>query len=274
MVPMIELNNGAAIPVVGFGVYKIDDGQVAAAMNTAFAAGYRSIDTASLYGNERGVGRAVRESGIPREELFVTTKLWNTEHGYDSALRAFDASLDRLGLSYVDLYLIHWPLPSVDKYVETWRAFERIFFDGKAKAIGVSNFKETHIRRLLAETDVPPAVNQVELHPRLQQPELRNFHREHGIALEAWSPLARGGDVLEEPMIIAMSAKYAKSPAQVILRWHLQQGHIIIPKSVTPQRIRENVDLFDFELDADDMAAIATLDSGFRTGADPDLLGL
>ncbi|WP_020671898.1 aldo/keto reductase [Amycolatopsis nigrescens] len=274
MVPAIELNNGVRMPTLGFGVYKISDEEVERAVRAAVEAGYRSIDTATLYRNERGVGSAVRASGLPREELFVTTKLWNTEHGHDQALRAFDTSLRELGLDYVDLYLIHWPVPSEDRYVETWRALEKILADGRARAIGVSNFKQSHLRRLLDETDVVPAVNQVELHPKLQQPELRGFHQEHGIVTEAWAPLARGGDLLGEQVIRTVAAKHGKSPAQAVLRWHLEMGHVVIPKSVTPQRIAENIEVFDFELDSQDIAAIATLECGGRTGADPDELGL
>lgn len=253
-------------------MYKIGDDEVVRAIHTAIEAGYRSIDTATLYANERGVGEAVRTSGLPREDLFVTTKLWNTEHGYDSALRAFDTSISELGLDYVDPYLIHWPLPSRDKYVETWRAVGKIASDGRARAIGVSNFKAPHLERLMAETGVIPAVNQVELHPWLQQPLLREFHDKHEIITEAWSPLARGGELLADETITTIAGKHGKTPAQVVLRWHIEMNHMVIPKSVTPQRIAENIDAFDFALDAHDVAAIATLEQGRRTGADPDTL--
>ncbi|KZB80594.1 aldo/keto reductase [Amycolatopsis regifaucium] len=272
MVPSIRLNNGTSLPQLGFGVYKIGDDEVAGAVRTAIEAGYRAIDTATLYANERGVGEAVRTSGLPREELFVTTKLWNTEHGYDSALRAFDTSLRELGLEYVDLYLIHWPLPSQDKYVETWRALEKIASDGRAKAIGVSNFQIPHLERLIEETGTVPAVNQIECHPWLQQPLLRKFHEKHEIVTEAWGPLARGGELLIDEKITTIAKKHGKTPAQIVLRWHIEMNHLVIPKSVTPQRIAENMDVFDFALDAHDGAAIATLEQGKRLGPDPDTL--
>ncbi|MFD5096517.1 aldo/keto reductase [Amycolatopsis thailandensis] len=273
MVPSIRLNNGTSLPQLGFGVYKIGDDEVVDAVRTAIETGYRAIDTATLYANERGVGEAVRSSGLPREELFVTTKLWNTEHGYDSALRAFDTSMGELGLSYVDLYLIHWPLPSQDKYVETWRALEKIASDGRAKAIGVSNFQIPHLERLIEETGTVPAVNQIECHPWLQQPLLRDFHDKHEILTEAWSPLARGGDLLADEKITTIAGKHGKTPAQIVLRWHIEMNHLVIPKSVTPDRIKANMDVFDFALDAHDTAAIATLEQGKRLGPDPDTLG-
>ncbi|NIH88198.1 aldo/keto reductase [Amycolatopsis granulosa] len=269
MVPSIRLNNDVELPALGFGVYKLADGDVGAAMRVAIEAGYRSFDTATLYGNERGVGAALRASGLPREELFVTTKLWNTEHGYDSALRAFDGSRKLLGLDYVDLYLIHWPVPRQDRYVETWRALEKILADGGARAIGVSNFQVPHLERLIAETEVVPAVNQIELHPGLQQPALRAFHAEHGIVTEAWSPLARGRQ-LDSEVVTTVARKHGKTPAQVVLRWHIEMGHMVIPKSATPSRIRENIDIFDFELDAQDIAGFATLQSGDRHGPHPE----
>ncbi|RBM23613.1 oxidoreductase [Prauserella sp. PE36] len=271
MVSEVELNNGVRIPQLGYGVYRIPDGDVAGAVHRAFEAGYRSIDTATLYGNERGVGQAVRESGLPREDVFVTTKLWNTEHGHDEALRAFEGSLRQLGLDYVDLYLIHWPVPSRDRYVDTWRALEKIASDGRARAIGVSNFQVPHLRRLIDETGVVPAVNQIELHPWLQQPKLRAFHEEHGIATEAWSPIARGGERLSGSEVISTVArKHGKTPAQVVLRWHIELGHIAIPKSVTPERIKQNIDVFDFEFDEQDVAGFATLEAGERLGPHPD----
>jgi 2,5-diketo-D-gluconate reductase A len=266
MVPEIELNNKVQLPQVGFGVYKVPDDEVGQAVRVALDAGYRSIDTATLYKNERGVGAAVRASEIPREEIFVTTKLWNTDHGYDAALRAFDTSMDELGLDYVDLYLIHWPVPDQNLYVESWRALEKILDDGRARAIGVSNFAEEHLRRVLDEGDVVPAVNQIELHPWLQRPELRGFHQEHGIATEAWSPLARGGELLTSDPITTIARKHGKSPAQVVLRWHIEMDHIVIPKSVTPHRIAENIDVFGFELDSHDIAAISTLEAGRHVG--------
>lgn len=268
-VPDIVLNNDVTIPQFGLGVFKVPGESTAAVVGQAIETGYRSIDTAAAYQNETGVGEAIRETDVPREELFVTTKLPNSDHGYDSAMRAFDASIGKLGLDYLDLYLIHWPLPERDRYVETWRAFEKLYADGRVRAIGVSNFQIPHLRRLFAETSVVPAVNQVELHPALQQAELRAFHAEHGIATEAWGPLARGG-ALGDPAITGLAAKYGKSPAQIVLRWHLELGTIVIPKSVTPSRIRENIDVFDFEFAEDDLELIAELDTGARTGPDPD----
>lgn len=269
-VPSITLNNDVTIPQLGFGVWQVENEAATAAVSTALEAGYRSVDTAAIYGNEEGTGKAIAESGVPREELFVTTKVWNSDHGYDATLRAFDSSLTKLGLDYVDLYLIHWPLPARGTSVDTYKALEKIYAEGRAKAIGVSNFHPAHLERLLAETSVVPVLNQVELHPQLQQQELRDFHAKHGIATEAWSPLGSGKGLLDEPTIAAIATKHGKSPAQVVLRWHLQLGTIVIPKSVTPSRIRENIDVFDFALDADDLAAIAGLDQGRRTGPDPD----
>ncbi|WP_327327020.1 aldo/keto reductase [Streptomyces sp. NBC_01210] len=268
-VPSIPLNNGVAMPQLGFGVWQVPDDEAAKVVGTALEAGYRSIDTAAIYENEEGTGRAIAASGIAREDLFITTKLWNSEQGYDSTLRAFDTSLDKVGLDYIDLYLIHWPVPSKSAYVETYKAFEKIYADGRAKAIGVSNFAAEHLERLIGETSVVPAVNQIELHPQLQQTELRAFHAEHGIRTEAWSPLGQGKGLLEVPTVVAIAQKHGRTPAQVVLRWHLQIGNVAIPKSVTPSRIRENFDVFGFELDADDLAALAALDEGKRLGPDP-----
>ncbi|OEV30205.1 oxidoreductase [Streptomyces nanshensis] len=270
-VPQVTLNNGVRIPQLGFGVFQIPDDETAAAVGTALEAGYRSIDTAAVYGNEQGVGRALASSGIPREELFVTTKLWNDDQGYDETLRAFDTSLEKLGLDHVDLYLVHWPLPARDRYLDTWRAMEKIHADGRARAVGVSNFQPAHLTRLLENTGVVPAVNQIELHPRLQQRELRAFHTEHGITTEAWSPLAQGA-LLRDPAVTAIAQAHGRTPAQVILRWHLQIGNVVIPKSVTPERIRQNIDVFDFSLSDEEVAAITPLDDGTRTGPDPDTL--
>jgi 2,5-diketo-D-gluconate reductase A len=269
-IPRLTLNTGAAIPQLGFGVYQVPPHETVAAVTTALEAGYRSIDTAALYGNEREVGDAIAASGVPREELFVTTKLWNDRQGRDRALHAFDESLGLLGLEYVDLYLIHWPAPTADRYVETWRALEQIRDDGRARAIGVSNFQVSHLQRLLDETDTVPALNQIELHPLLQQAELRRFHADHEILTEAWGPLARGGDLLSHPTITTLAERHGKSPAQVVLRWHVEIGNVAIPKSVTPARIAENLDVFDFELDASDLAAIERLDADHRTGPHPD----
>ncbi|GEB47647.1 oxidoreductase [Streptomyces cacaoi] len=272
-VPAVTLNTGEAMPQLGFGVFQVPDAEAEAVVAEALDAGYRSIDTATLYENERGTGRALAASGIPREDLFVTTKLWNTDQGHDAALRAFDSSLHRLGLDYVDLYLIHWPAPGQDRYVETWRALARIHAEGRARSVGVSNFEPEHLRRLLDDGGPVPAVNQIELHPRLQQEELRAFDAEHGIATEAWSPLGRNNGVLTDPAVRAVAEKHGRSAAQTVLRWHLQLGNVVIPKSVTPARIRENIDVFGFELDEADMRAIGTLETGVRVGPDPATFG-
>ena len=269
-VPTVQLNTGMDMPSLGFGVFQIGPEEVMGPVRGALDAGYRLIDTAWGYHNEEGVGRAVRESGIPREQLFITTKLTNSEHGYDRALRAFDASLAKLGMDYVDLYLIHWPLPKAGLYVETWRAFEKLHAAGRARSIGVSNFTIAHLQKLLDETGTVPAVNQVELHPRLAQPALREFHSLHGIATEAWAPIGQGKGLLEDPAIKEMAERYGKSPAQVVLRWHVQIGDIAIPKSVTPARIRENIDVFDFELSPTDVAQLSELGPEQRIGPDPD----
>jgi diketogulonate reductase-like aldo/keto reductase len=269
-VPTIILNNGVAMPQLGFGVWQVPDDEAETAVRTALDAGYRSIDTAAVYGNEEGTGKALAGSRLPREELFVTTKLWNSDQGYDAALRAFDDSLRRLGLDHVDLYLIHWPAPAKDRFVETWRALEKIYADGRARAIGVSNFHPAHLQRVLDEGTVAPALNQIELHPDFAQADLRAFHAAHGIATEAWSPLGQGKGLLDEPLLRELGDRHGASPAQVVLRWHLQLGNVVIPKSVTPSRIRENIDVFGFELGAADMKALAGLDAGNRIGDDPD----
>jgi 2,5-diketo-D-gluconate reductase A len=269
-VPNVKFNNGVEIPQLGFGVWQVPDDEATPAIRTAIEVGYRHIDTAAIYGNEAGTGRAIAESGVPREELFVTTKLWNSNQGYDSTLRAFDESVEKLGLDYVDLYLVHWPAPKRDSFVETWKAFQTLYGDGRVRSIGVSNFLPEHLTRLLEETDVVPAINQVELHPYLQQRELRTFHEEHGIATEAWSPLASGGaGLLDDPAIAKVAAAHGRTPAQVILRWHTQVGNVVIPKSVTPSRITENFEIFDFELSGDDLATIGTLDRDGRVGGHP-----
>jgi len=270
-VPTVTLNNGVTIPQLGFGVFQVPDDETTTAVAAALEAGYRSIDTAAVYGNEAGVGRALAESGLAREELFVTTKLWNADQGYDATLAAFDTSLDKLGLDHVDLYLIHWPTPARGLYVDTWRALEKLLADGRIRAAGVSNFQPGHLRRLREESPLVPAVNQIELHPGLQQSELRAVHAESGIATEAWSPLAQGA-LLDDELLTSLAGRHGKTPAQVVLRWHLQLGNVVIPKSVTPARIRQNIDVFDFELSAADMDAIAGLDRGMRTGPDPDTL--
>jgi 2,5-diketo-D-gluconate reductase A len=268
--PTVTLNDGNRMPQLGFGVFQVPNEETAAAVSAAFEAGYRAIDTAAMYRNEEGVAKAIADSGIPRDELFITTKLNNDGHGYDDALRAFEASRTRLRLDYVDLYLIHWPLPAQDRYVDTWRAFEKLRSDGLARSIGVSNFQPAHLQRLLDETDVVPALNQIELHPYLTQEALRAFDAEHGIATEAWSPIAKGGELLSDPAITSLAEKYGKTPAQIVIRWHLQLGNVVIPKSVTPARIKENIDVFDFELADDDVTSISELNRDERTGPDPD----
>lgn len=272
-VPNVLLNNGIEIPQVGFGVWRVPSAETQRAVATALAAGYRHVDTAKLYDNEEGVGAAVRESGLDRDAVFVTSKVWNTDQGYDSTLRAFDATMERLGFDVLDLYLIHWPRPEAGTAADTWRAMEKLYLDGRVRAIGVSNFNPGHLARLLDTAEVVPTVNQVELHPYLQQGELREFHADQGILTEAWSPLASGGAVLADDTIRRIAAKHDVTPAQAILRWHTQLGNVVIPKSVTPSRIAENFDIFDFELDGDDLSAFARLDRGERTGPDPYAFG-
>jgi len=266
--PVLTLHDGVEMPQLGFGVFQIPPGETQEKVEEALSVGYRHVDTAAAYRNEAGVGAAIAATGVRREDVFVTTKLWNSEQGYDSTLRAFEASLERLGTGHVDLYLIHWPLPSRGLFLETWRAFERIKEDGGASSIGVSNFRVDDLERLEAEAEQRPTVNQVELHPRFQQAELRAWGTAHGVVTEAWSPLAQG-DLLEDGTIETVAAHHDRSLAQVILRWHLQIGNVVIPKSSNPERIRENFELFDFELSDDDMAALERLDSGNRIGPDP-----
>jgi diketogulonate reductase-like aldo/keto reductase len=271
-VPTVTLENGVEIPQLGLGVWQIEDEIVPDVVRAALDSGYRHVDTAAIYGNEDGVGRALAAAGLPRDEVFLTTKLWNSDQGYDSTLKAFDASLHRLGLDYVDLYLIHWQSLKRDKYVDTWKAFEQLYADKRVRAIGVSNFHVPALQRLFDETDLRPAVNQIELHPALPQDELRAFNAENDIVTESWSPLAQGG-LLSEPTLKRLAEKHGKSPAQIVIRWHLQLGNVVIPKSKTPARIAENIDVFDFTLDNEDMAAIADLETGLRTGGDPDIFG-
>jgi 2,5-diketo-D-gluconate reductase A len=271
-VPNVSLSTGTTtidIPQLGFGVWQVPDAEVTDAVATALEVGYRSIDTAAAYENEEGVGRALARTDVPREEIFLTTKVWNDEHGYESTLRAFDASAKRLGQEVVDLYLIHWPVPSKDAYVDTWRALLELRSQGRIRAAGVCNFQPAHLQRLLDETGELPALNQIELHPRLQQAELRAFHAQHGIVTEDWSPLA-SGELLSDPVIAGIAQRLNRTPAQVILRWHLQLGNVVIPKSVTPSRIAENFAIFDFELEPADLAAIEGLNRDERTGPDPD----
>ena len=269
-VPTIRLNNGVEIPQLGFGVYQVPPEDTADAVSTALEIGYRHIDTAEMYGNEKGVGEAVARAGLDRGEVFVTSKLNNGFHRRDDALRAFDQSLGDLGFEYLDLFLIHWPLPGIDvDYIETWKAMEEIYASGRCRAIGVSNFQAHHLRRLFSETQVRPAVNQIEVHPYLTQEELRAFDADHEIVTEAWSPIAQG-KVLGDPAIVAIAERLGRTPAQVVLRWHVQRGDVVFPKSVSRQRMQENYELFDFELGTDDMATLAGLDRGERTGPDPD----
>jgi len=270
-VPDVSLNDGRTIPQLGFGVFQIDPAETAEAVRTAIEVGYRHIDTAEMYGNEKEVGEGVRSSGIDRDDVFVTSKLNNSFHRPDDARRAFDGTLEALGFDHVDLFLIHWPLPTRydGDFVSTWKTMEEFYRDGRARSIGVSNFTPHHLRRLARETEVIPAVNQVEVHPFFTNDEVRAYGAEHGIATEAWSPIAQGG-VLKDPTIVTIAERVDRTPAQVTLRWHLQRGDIVFPKSVTESRVRENFALFDFELSDDDIAAISALNRDERTGADPD----
>lgn len=266
---LLPLNDGRAIPQLGFGVYKLEDDGAPAIVGAAIAAGYRSIDTAAIYANETGVGRALRASVVSRPDLFVTTKLWNDEQGFDRALRAFDSSLERLGLDDVDLYLIHWPCPDRGLYVETWKALIRLREEGRAKSIGVSNFTVAHLERIIGETGTVPVVNQIELHPRFQQHALRDFHARHGIVTESWSPLGQGQE-LNDPVLTGIAERHGRSPAQVVLRWHLDNGLVAIPKSQNPGRIVENIDVFGFTLSTADHEALSGLDrADGRIGPDP-----
>ncbi|WP_449354346.1 aldo/keto reductase [Virgibacillus natechei] len=264
------LNNGLRIPQLGYGVWKVPNEEATSAVKQALESSYRLIDTARVYGNETGVGEAIAGSNVSREDLFITTKVRNKEQGYENTLKAFDASLEKLGLDYVDLYLIHWPMPKHDMYVETYKALEKIYKDGRAKAIGVCNFDIEHLERIMGECEIKPAVNQVECHPFLQQTELKKFCREHDIQLEAYSPLMNGTNVMQESVIQEIADDYGKTPAQVILRWHLQTDVVVIPKTVTPSRMEENIDVFDFELSASDMEKIATLDRNERNNQVPN----
>lgn len=273
-VPSLVMNNGLQIPQLGFGVFLVPPEETKQAVTEALDAGYRLIDTAQGYRNEEGVGAAIAESDVPRDELFITTKLTNSEQGYDTTLAAFDGSMDKLGIDVLDLFLIHWPQPMFDQYVETWRAFEKLLADGRVRSIGVSNFEIPHLQRLLAETDVTPAVNQIELHPEFPQEDLREFHQQHGILTESWGPLGQGKGLLENPQIVEVAQRKGRTPAQVVLRWHVQVGCVVIPKSVNPDRIRENINIFDFELDDADMAEISKVRTGERLGGDPNVFAM
>jgi 2,5-diketo-D-gluconate reductase A len=268
-VPSLDLPGGESIPQLGFGVFQVPPEDTNEVTLRALEVGYRHIDTAAAYRNEAGVGQAVRESGLPREDVYITTKLWNSDQGYDEAKRGLRASLDRLEMSHVDLYLIHWPAPAQDKYLDTWKAFIELQQEGLTRSIGVSNFQESHLERIISETGVVPAVNQIELHPYLQQPGLRREHAERGIVTEAWSPLAQGA-VLDDPVLVEIAERHGVTSGQVVLRWHIQLGNVVFPKSVTQSRIEENFDIFGFALTDDDMQAIEGLDRGERTGPDPD----
>ena len=271
-VPVLDLNDGNKAPQLGFGVFQIPDGETADAVASALAAGYRSLDTAAIYKNEAGVRQAIERSGVARGDIFLTTKLWNAEQGFDSTLKAFDASLKKLGSDYVDMYLIHWPTPKRDLYVDTWKAFIRLREEGRIRSIGVSNFQPTHLDHLVKETGVVPVVNQIELHPDFAQRDVVAANTRLKIITESWSPLGQGGDLLKNDALVAIGRKHGKTPAQVVIRWHVQLGHMVIPKSVTPERIKANIDVFDFELSADEMKAIDGLDAGNRMGPHPDQL--
>ncbi|MET4674768.1 MULTISPECIES: aldo/keto reductase [unclassified Luteibacter] len=269
-VPVLDLNDGNKAPQLGFGVFQIPDAETADAVAAALKAGYRSIDTAAIYKNEAGVRQGMERSGVPRGDIFLTTKLWNSEQGFDSTLKAFDESVTKLGTDYVDMYLIHWPTPKHDRYIDTWKAFIRLREEGRIRSIGVSNFQSAHLDRIVQETGVVPVVNQIELHPDFAQRDVVAANAKHKVITEAWSPLGQGGDLLKNDTLVALGKKYGKSSAQVVLRWHVQLGHMVIPKSATPERIAANIDVFDFALTDEDMKAIAGLDAGKRMGPDPD----
>jgi 2,5-diketo-D-gluconate reductase A len=268
-VPVIRLRDGVEIPQLGFGVFQIAPEETVETVTLAFETGYRHVDTAAAYGNEAEVGQAYRASGLAREDVFITTKCPNDSHGYDEATRALHDSLERLELDFVDLYLIHWPIPRQDRYVETWRAFIDRQREGLIRSIGVSNFQPEHLARITEESGVVPSVNQIELHPRFQQPELRGEHDDRGIVTEAWSPLAQG-EVLDDATLAEIAEAHGRTTGQVVLRWHIQLGNVVFPKSATPARIRENFEIFDFHLSEAEMEAIEALDAGERTGADPE----
>ena len=268
-IPNLKFNNGVEIPQLGLGVFLVkEENELKNAVKAALETGYRHIDTAMIYGNETYVGDAIRESGVDRKEIFITSKVWNYDHGYEETKAAFQASLDRLGTDYLDLYLIHWPSP---KYIETWKAMEELYHEGKIKAIGVSNFQIHHLEDLLAHSEVVPVINQIETHPEFPQNELHEFLKQHNILHEAWGPLGQGkNNLLEQPVLVELGKKYGKTPAQIVLRWHVERGIVVIPKSVTPSRIKENSEIFDFSLTPEDMEKIASLNTGKRYGRNPD----
>lgn len=271
-IPTLALNDGQHVPQLGFGTWKIDDNKAPDAVQTALDAGYRLIDTASMYGNEEGVGRGIARAGVPREEIFLATKLWNDDQGFDATLRAFDASASKLGTDYLDLYLIHWPTPRRDLFLDTWKAFIRLQQEHRVRSIGVCNFQREHLQRLIAETGVKPVLNQIELHPDFSQRELVDFNTKQGVVTEAWSPLGQGGDLLKNATLAELSQVHGKSVAQVIIRWHLQRNHMVIPKSEHAGRIRENLAVFDFRLTDEELRRIDALDRGKRLGPHPDEL--
>lgn len=270
-IPNITLNNGVQIPQIGLGVWKAaEGGEVENAVRVALEAGYRLIDTAAVYGNEVGVGQGIKASGVPREEIFVTTKLWNAHHAYDEALHAFEESLSKLDCEYIDLYLIHWPLPMEGKFTEAWQALEQLYGDKRVRAIGVSNFTPAHLDTLMQSAEIVPAVNQIELHPLLTQNEIRDYCAPRGIAIESYSPIMRGGEILENPIVADLATQHGKTSAQIVLRWHVQNGFIVIPKSVHRERIQENIDLFDFELSTAEMQQIDGMNANVRLAPDPN----
>ncbi len=272
-IPLVRLNNGVLMPQLGLGTYGVPSDQSSKSVSVALVNGYRLIDTAAAYRNEEGVGEAIRNSGIPREEIFVTSKLWNSDHGYDNAIKGYETSLKKLGLDYLDLYLMHWPLPMKGLTAETWKGLERVYKEGRVKAIGVSNFKPKHIERLLQGTEIVPAVLQIEIHPSFIQEEVRQYAKDHGIQVESWYPLSGQSGrakLLSLPLLTDLAVEHGKTPAQIVLRWHTQLGLVVIPKSSDPGRIRENRNIFDFELSQQEMAAISALDKDVRLGPDPD----
>jgi 2,5-diketo-D-gluconate reductase A len=271
--PTLKLVHGASIPLIGLGTWPMSNGEAETAVVQAVEAGYRLVDTAYAYGNEEGVGRGLRASGLPREELFVTTKLNGEWHGYDGVQEAFAASAERLGVDYIDLYLIHWPLPRQDRYVDAVKGLAKLLEDGRIRALGVSNFKPAHLDRVLAETGVVPDVNQIQLNPGLTRDAARAYHAEHGIATQSWGPIGQGGELLKDPVIVKIAERYGRTPAQVVLRWHIELGLIAVPKSASPERMKANIDIFDFALTPDEVAAMSALDQGEAAADDSDRIG-